>query len=237
MYVEGGAVTKGLSIGKYSSTAGDGLPQVAAGAWLNGMFSDDGGVAQTSGVARCFITRHYLTKDHTTASCDLDVIRGHLKTGTAVANLSGDAASRSCVRGYLETAHTTGITVGAGAFLASVMGEIWSDGNITATGKVAGVMSRIYFASGKSGSSTLAAFMATKQWSSAAVWPYGLYIDAATIDIRLQGGPCIKSGAGAPSGTATKGTLYLRSDGTGHNQALYLNVDGSSTWEVVTSGS
>lgn len=44
-------------------------------------------------------------------------------------------------------------------------------------------------------------------------------------------------GSGAPSLSAAKGSLYLRSDGTGTNDRMYVNTNGSTTWTpVVTVG-
>ena len=44
-------------------------------------------------------------------------------------------------------------------------------------------------------------------------------------------------GSGAPSLAAAKGSLYLRSDGSGVNDRMYVNTDGSTTWTpVVTVG-
>ena len=43
-------------------------------------------------------------------------------------------------------------------------------------------------------------------------------------------------GSGAPTLTAAKGSLYLRSDGTTVNDRMYVNTNGSTTWtNVVTS--
>ena len=44
-------------------------------------------------------------------------------------------------------------------------------------------------------------------------------------------------GSGAPSLSAAKGSLYLRSDGTGINDRAYVNTDGAGTWTaVITAG-
>lgn len=42
-------------------------------------------------------------------------------------------------------------------------------------------------------------------------------------------------GSGAPSVSAAKGSLYLRSDGAGTTSRLYVNTDGSTTWTAVTT--
>jgi len=42
-------------------------------------------------------------------------------------------------------------------------------------------------------------------------------------------------GSGAPSLAAAKGSLYLRSDGSGTSDRMYVNTDGSTTWTAVTT--
>lgn len=43
-------------------------------------------------------------------------------------------------------------------------------------------------------------------------------------------------GSGAPTVSAAKGSLYLRSDGTTTNDRMYVNTNGSTTWTNVTTG-
>lgn len=42
-------------------------------------------------------------------------------------------------------------------------------------------------------------------------------------------------GSGAPTLSAAKGSLYLRSDGTGTNDRMYVNTNGSTTWTAVVT--
>ena len=42
-------------------------------------------------------------------------------------------------------------------------------------------------------------------------------------------------GSGAPTLSAAKGSLYLRSDGTTTNDRMYVNTNGSTTWTAVTT--
>lgn len=44
-------------------------------------------------------------------------------------------------------------------------------------------------------------------------------------------------GSGAPTVSASKGSLYLRSDGSTTNDRMYVNTDGGTTWTPVTTGS
>jgi hypothetical protein len=43
-------------------------------------------------------------------------------------------------------------------------------------------------------------------------------------------------GSGAPSVSAAKGSLYLRTDGTTTNNRAYINTDGATTWTNITTG-
>lgn len=42
-------------------------------------------------------------------------------------------------------------------------------------------------------------------------------------------------GSGAPTISAAKGSLYLRSDGSGTNNRMYVNTDGGTTWTAVVT--
>ena len=42
-------------------------------------------------------------------------------------------------------------------------------------------------------------------------------------------------GSGAPTLSAAKGSLYLRSDGTTTNNRAYINTDGATTWTALTT--
>lgn len=42
-------------------------------------------------------------------------------------------------------------------------------------------------------------------------------------------------GSGAPTLAAAKGSLYLRSDGTGTGDRAYINTDGNTTWTALTT--
>ena len=44
-------------------------------------------------------------------------------------------------------------------------------------------------------------------------------------------------GSGAPTLSAAKGSLYLRTDGTGTNDRIYVNTDGGTTWTHMVTGS
>jgi hypothetical protein len=45
----------------------------------------------------------------------------------------------------------------------------------------------------------------------------------------------IYAGSGAPTVSAPKGSLYLRSDGSGVSDRAYINTDGGTTWTALTT--
>lgn len=55
---------------------------------------------------------------------------------------------------------------------------------------------------------------------------------ALTMGTGLFG---IYFGSGAPTITAPKGSIYLRSDGVSTTNRLYINTDASTTWTAVTT--
>jgi hypothetical protein len=229
------SVIKGIQVGTLGSNITSGVP-IANATSINGFYSDDNGVDQTTGtVMRNVTARTYFSVTQSASSADYFVLRGHMKAASGI-NFTGDVSVRAAVNSYLELAGAT--TQGAGGFLASTFAEIWTDGNLVGTGKVAGVMSRFYSSTGTV-SGVTAAFMATKQFSSTQNWPYGLYIDSATCDIRLQAGPCVYSKATTPNGviTAPKGSLCLVSDGSSASTRLFVNTDAGTTWVGMTSAS
>jgi len=53
--------------------------------------------------------------------------------------------------------------------------------------------------------------------------------------VSSTGGFGVFFGSGAPTVSAAKGSLYLRSDGSTTNDRMYVNTDGSTTWTAVTT--
>lgn len=49
------------------------------------------------------------------------------------------------------------------------------------------------------------------------------------------GGVQILVGTGAPTATAAKGSLYIRTDGTTGSTRLYINTNGATTYTPVTT--
>lgn len=58
---------------------------------------------------------------------------------------------------------------------------------------------------------------------------------AAFIGTNTAAGMGIYMGSGAPTIAAAKGSLYLRSDGSGVSDRAYINTNGSTTWTALTT--
>lgn len=44
-------------------------------------------------------------------------------------------------------------------------------------------------------------------------------------------------GSGAPTVSAVKGSLYIRTDGSSSSNRLYINTTGSTAWAAITTAS
>lgn len=59
---------------------------------------------------------------------------------------------------------------------------------------------------------------------------------SATAKITIgSSGIAVYIGSGAPTVSAPKGSLYLRSDGSATNNRAYINTDGGTTWTPLTT--
>ncbi len=58
---------------------------------------------------------------------------------------------------------------------------------------------------------------------------------AAVINTGNASGPNIYTGSGAPTVSAPKGSLYLRTDGSTTNDRAYINTNGTTTWTALTT--
>ena len=58
---------------------------------------------------------------------------------------------------------------------------------------------------------------------------------AAFVGTNTAASMGIYFGSGAPTVAAAKGSLYLRSDGSGTSDRAYINTNGSTTWTALTT--
>jgi hypothetical protein len=55
------------------------------------------------------------------------------------------------------------------------------------------------------------------------------------VDGVPDNSPGIYAGPGAPTFTATQGSLFLRTDGSSTSTRMYVNTNGATTWTNVTT--
>ena len=65
----------------------------------------------------------------------------------------------------------------------------------------------------------------SQQFDPSAVAGFPIFVAGVTIN----------AGSGAPTYTAAKGSLYLRTDGSSTSTRAYINTDGSTTWTAITT--
>jgi hypothetical protein len=58
---------------------------------------------------------------------------------------------------------------------------------------------------------------------------------AAFVGTNTSGSMGVYFGSGAPTVSAAKGSLYLRSDGSSTSTRAYINTDGATTWTAITT--
>lgn len=61
-----------------------------------------------------------------------------------------------------------------------------------------------------------------------------LWIWTSADESDIAASPTITSGTGAPSASLPKGSIYLRSSGTGAGQVVYVATDSAGTWTALT---
>lgn len=118
-----------------------------------------------------------------------------------------------------------GIQITAGG-LDLDTGSIQAAGNIGAVGELT---------AGTSIVSTLGDITATKG-NIVALEGDVIVFDAA-YGVQLSSGIKILNGTGSPNTvvTATKGSLFLRTDGSGVGDRAYINTDGATAWTAITT--
>lgn len=118
---------------------------------------------------------------------------------------------------------------GSGGSTVGMFGGDATDGNLYLTSTV-GFSFRVSGADITQYTSTSAAFLRTQSIPAGGTQDVGLLLSStAHFGVFF--------GSGAPSLSAAKGSLYLRSDGTTTNDRAYINTNGSTTWTNLTTGS
>ena len=71
--------------------------------------------------------------------------------------------------------------------------------------------------------------MAQTTFSGPVVSQNGFQGDILTTSLTVSG-VGVFAGSGAPTFSAAKGSLYLRTDGSSTSTRAYINTNGSTTW-------
>lgn len=136
-------------------------------------------------------------------------------TLTPIFNQSGTAGYKALQVNVTETATGSGQkdllsleVAGGQVFRVTNAGALFMSSSIVAVGNVVAASSAAIPAGGTAGTGY--------RFSSTA--NFGMFF-----------------GSGAPTLTAAKGSLYLRSDGTGTTDRAYINTDGGTTWTAITT--
>jgi len=106
------------------------------------------------------------------------------------------------------------------------------DAMVLAAGKVAEGRTRYEEIAAATGTS-LAVTAALTAYSGTAIPAGGTTGSGITVSSTSNFG--VFFGSGAPTLSAAKGSVYLRSDGSTTNDRMYVNTDGSTTWTAVTT--
>jgi hypothetical protein len=135
--------------------------------------------------------------------------------GTGAVNI-GNATGNTAVTGRLTA--STGLVATTGGVTATAGGVTATAGNITAAaGNIVATLGNITATAGNLSTGA------------------DVVLTAAGGTITFAPGPSITSGAGAPAGALPKGSLYLRTDGTGTNNRAYIATDGVGTWTAIVT--
>jgi hypothetical protein len=158
-----------------------------------------------------------------------NVVGGNLITSAAISAASV-SASANVVGGNVNTAGlitATGNVVGGNVNTAGLIsatgnitgGNINTGAQVSATGNITGGNIR-----------TAGQVVAASATAIAAGGTQSLGLEfSTTADFGIF------FGSGAPTISAAKGSLYLRSDGSTTNNRMYINTNGATTWTAVTT--
>lgn len=157
---------------------------------------------------------------------NISAIAGSVTAGTTLTAVVGDitatvgdiVASAGDITAILGSI-SAGTTVTAGTGFTATTGNITaSTGNFVAT--LGGVLA--------SGGNIIASAGDVRAGANIEL------LGAGSV-IGFQPGPVITAGAGIPASVVAKGSLYLRTDGTGTNDRAYIATDTMGTWTAIVT--
>ena len=178
-------------------------------------------------------------------SATANIIGGNIVTGglvTVVGNvISGNINTSGLISGtgniQIGNVSTAGLISATGNIIGGNInsgGSINAAGNISVTGNVISgnlTTGALVVALGNITGSNLNATGTVLAQSATAI-PTGGAVGAGYV-FSTTANFGVFFGSGAPTLSAAKGSLYLRSDGTTTNDRMYVNTNGSTTWTAV----
>ncbi len=181
LYMGVGSATTPIQIGAKSNTAGSGITIPSTDDWgAVRVFTDDNN-ANIADSVRGIQSRTLLTTAQSAGT--IRALQGQLK---AIDGVNFATGVYTAVQGYIELVGSQ--TVASSAVLSCFDASIEIGTALTATGYVAGFKAEL------TGSGTCAAgldcgFLVTNA-SGAAVWTYGMYVEASAVDTGIYIGAC-----------------------------------------------
>jgi len=208
------------AFGSKANVSGSGIPIPSTDDWgALRVFTDDVG-ANIADSVRGIQSRTLLTTAQSAGT--IRSLQGQLK---AIDGVNFATGVYTAVQGYIELAGSQ--TVASTAVLSCFDASIEIGTALTATGYVAG------FSAELTGSGTCAAGLdcgfLVKNASGAAVWTYGLYVEAAAVDTGIYVGSCT---TGINIVNATLGVTDARAIKIATSQAAAAMADGYGVVEI-----
>lgn len=153
-------------------------------------------------------------------SATANVTGGNILTGGLISATSTITSTANITGGNILTGgiiSATGNITGGNVITANVNSTIHTGTTVSVTGNVSGGNLR-----------TAGQLLAASGTTITAGGSQSLGLEfSTTADFGIF------FGSGAPTISAAKGSLYLRSDGSTTNDRMYVNTDGSTTWTAV----
>lgn len=124
--------------------------------------------------------------------------------------------------------YTGNITLNTNKFtVAYATGNTSIAGTLTVTGVIAGSTGTLLLASGVSGTGTHLILSGTGLASGGTAGVGYMFSSVTNFGMFF--------GTDSPTLSAAKGSLYLRDNGSGTTNRLYVNTDGGTTWTAVVT--
>lgn len=162
----------------------------------------------------------------------------YVTSGTSV-TLNGNCAA---YWGNLEISGTVLSAGSSSTYWGAFVGTVIAGTGLNNRAMMGAFVADSLLTTGYTNTGVIAAFLAHVNDSHAtkADWPYGLYCENCTCDIRLSnaGGAGIYSRASSPNGalTAPLGSICIVSSGTTTNDRIWINTNGTTGWTYLTAG-